>query len=315
MVNITGSTQLLGVMGYPIEHSLSPALHNAALFSRAVALASAEFKSAEFKSAEPELEYIYLPLKVPPEHLGAALQGMMAIGWRGFNVTIPHKQAVMPYLQQISPLAEAVGAVNTVWREGEAWAGTNTDVHGFLAPLQAYEVNWSAVDACVLGGGGAARAVIVACAQLGCRSVRVVGRDRAKLEPLQHSLGVSLKTLGLDTLLSIAEWQDLDQYLPQAGLLVNTTPIGMYPKVGESPLSSERIGRLPLQAIVYDLIYTPRPTKLLTDAQALGYRVLDGLEMLIHQGAAAFEIWVGEPPSIAAMRQAAIAQLQPSPKA
>jgi shikimate dehydrogenase len=294
MIDIAGSTQLLGVIGCPIEHSLSPVLHNAALVSRGMAL------------GHSALEYVYVPLKVEHEDLAAALLGMAALGWRGFNVTIPHKQAVIPYLQKVSPLAQAVGAVNTVWRQDDAWRGTNTDVQGFLTPLLTYGIDWSSIDVCILGGGGASRAVIAACAQLGCRSIHVTGRDLSKLKILQQSL---LNT-ELKLAIQVRDWQSLWELLPHIGLLVNTTPVGMYPQVHESPLNAEAIAQLPAQAIVYDLIYTPRPTALLTLAQKHGCRVLDGLEMLIYQGAAAFEIWVGEAPCIATMRQAAIARLK-----
>jgi shikimate dehydrogenase len=293
MIRIAGSTQLLGVIGCPIEHSLSPVLHNAALVSRGMAL------------GHSALEYVYVPSKVEPKDLEAAIRGMAALSWRGFNVTIPHKQAVMQYLQQVSPLAQAVGAVNTVWCQDHAWFGTNTDVQGFLAPLLEYGRDWNSTDACILGGGGAARAVIAACAQLGCRRIHTVGRDLAKLEILKQSL---LNT-ELNIAIQVHEWQELNELLPRIGLLVNTTPVGMHPQVNESPLNSEEIALLPTQAIVYDLIYTPRPTLLLTLAQQHGCTILDGLEMLIHQGAAAFEIWVGEAPSLSTMRQAAIAHL------
>lgn len=295
MIDIVGSTQLLGVIGCPIEHSLSPVLHNAALVSRKEGL------------GQSALEYVYVPLRVEPKDLAIALLGMAALGWRGFNVTIPHKQAVIPYLQHVSPLAQAVGAVNTVWRQDHAWIGTNTDVQGFLTPLLAYGVDWHSTDVCVLGGGGASRAVIAACAQLNCRSIHVVGREVSKLEILQRSL---LST-ELKLAIQVHEWQSLHELLPSTGLLVNTTPVGMYPQVHESPLNADAIALLPPQAIVYDLIYTPRPTALLALAQAHGCKVLDGLEMLIYQGAAAFEIWVGETPSISTMRQAAIARLNP----
>jgi shikimate dehydrogenase len=293
MIEIGGSTQLLGVIGCPIEHSLSPVLHNAALVSRGVAL------------GHSALEYVYVPLKVEPKNLAAALPSMAVLGWRGFNVTIPHKQAVIPYLQQVSPLARAVGAVNTVWRQDDVWMGTNTDVQGFLTPLLAYDIDWHSIDACILGGGGASRAVIAACAQLGCRSIHVVGRDFSKLEILQQSL---LNT-ELKLAIQIRDWRSLNELLPSSGLLVNTTPVGMHPQVQASSLDAEAIALLSPEAIVYDLIYTPRPTALLTLARKHGCRVLDGLEMLIYQGAAAFEIWVGEAPSISTMRQAAIAHL------
>jgi shikimate dehydrogenase len=294
MIEIAGSTQLLGVIGCPIAHSLSPVLQNAALVSRGMALGHAA------------LEYVYVPLKVESRDLEAALLGMAALGWRGFNVTIPHKQAVIPYLQQVSPLAQAVGAVNTVWRQADAWMGTNTDVQGFLTPLLSYGIDWRTINACILGGGGASRAVIAACAQLGCQNVHVIGRDLSKLRILQQSL---LNT-ELKLAIQVHDWQSLSELLPNTGLLVNTTPVGMHPQVRESPLQAAEVALLPTQAIVYDLIYTPRPTALLTLAQKHGCTVLDGLEMLIYQGAAAFEIWVGEAPCISSMQQAAIASLK-----
>jgi shikimate dehydrogenase len=294
MVNITGSTQLLGVMGCPIRHSLSPVLHNAALETRALAL------------GQSNLEYVYLPLEVQPADLEIALLGLAATGWRGLNVTIPHKQTVMQYLQNVSPLARSVGAVNTIWRQEGEWFGTNTDVRGFLAPLLKGSTDWAAVDVCVLGAGGAARATIAACAQLGCRSIHVVGRSISKLKSLQRSF------LSHDPSPSfqIHDWQALDKLLPTVGLLVNTTPMGMHPQVEQSPLSVKQVALLPTRTVVYDLIYTPRPSLLLTLAQQHGCFTIDGLEMLIHQGAAAFEIWVGEAPSLSAMREAALVQLE-----
>lgn len=293
MTQITGKTKLLGVIGCPIEHSLSPAMHNAAFAAMAI------------HRSQASLEYVYLPLSVKPEALESALEGMMALGYQGFNVTIPHKQAIMPYLQDISPLARAVGAVNTVSRRDQGWVGTNTDVQGFLSPLVALNRDWRDVEVCILGGGGSARAAIAACYQLGCAAIHVVGRDLSKLKVLQESL------LQMDLPLSIQihNWVGLDPLLSNVGLVVNTTPIGMYPKVDASPLGQTAIALLPSTTIVYDLIYTPRPSQLLTLAQQLGLQTIDGLEMLIQQGAAAFELWTGAPPSTSVMRQAALKAL------
>jgi shikimate dehydrogenase len=291
---IKGNTKLLGVMGCPIEHSLSPVMHNAALAARA------EHLGHNF------LEYVYLPLKVEPAHLEIALNGMMALGYQGFNVTIPHKQAIIPYLADISPLAQAIGAVNTVSRQDDGWVGTNTDVKGFLAPLEALNRDWKNLEVCILGGGGAARAVIAGCHQLQCAAIHVVGRDRPKLQALQASLSQS----NLSVAIKIHEWSALETLLPQVGLVVNTTPIGMYPKVGESPLGEEAITLLPPHAIVYDLIYTPRPTQLLALAQNRQLHIIDGLEMLIQQGAVGFELWTGDAPSIDVMRQTALETLR-----
>jgi shikimate dehydrogenase len=221
MTKITGNTKLLGVMGCPIEHSLSPVMHNAALAARAL------------RRNQSYLDYVYLPLRIESIHLESALLGMAAMGWQGFNVTIPHKQAIMPYLKEISPLAQAVGAVNTVRQKDGAWVGTNTDVRGFLAPLQSLNVSWNTVEACILGSGGSARAVIAACAQLGCAVTHVVGRDRHKLNALQQDV----EDAGLQ--IQIHDWQSLNTLLPQMGLVANTTPIGMHPQVDVSPLNGE----------------------------------------------------------------------------
>ena len=287
---IKGNTKLLGVIGCPIEHSLSPVMHNAALAARAERL------DHNF------LEYVYVPLKVEPAQLEIALNGMAALGYQGFNVTIPHKQAIMPYLADISPLAQAVGAVNTVSRQGDVWVGTNTDVKGFLAPLEALNRDWKNLEVCILGGGGAARAVIAGCHQLRCAAIHVVGRDRLKLQALQDSLTQA----HLSVSLQLHEWSELDALLSQVGLVVNTTPIGMYPKLEESPLGEGEIALLPKDAIVYDLIYTPRPTQLLAIAQQRQLQIVDGLEMLVQQGAVGFELWTGDVPSIDVMRQAAL---------
>jgi shikimate dehydrogenase len=294
MIPIKGNTKLLGVMGCPIEHSLSPVMHNAALATRAKNL------------GHNFLEYVYLPLKVEPADLEIALNGMATLGYQGFNVTIPYKQAIMPYLKEISPLAQAVGAVNTVSRRNGDWIGTNTDVKGFLSPLEMLDRDWKNLEVCILGSGGAARAAIAGCHQLQCAAIHLVGRDRLKLDALQESLSQTPLPVSLQT----HDWSELEALLPQVGLLVNTTPIGMYPKVGESPLGEGAIALLPRHdAIVYDLIYTPRPTKLLALAQHQGLHIIDGLEMLIQQGAVGFELWTGDAPSIDVMRQAALEAL------
>ena len=145
---ITGSTRLLGVMGHPVEHSLSPIMHNAAI-------------------AHLGADFVYIPLPVAPDNLPKAIAGLEALGVRGFNLTIPHKQAIMPMLAEVSELAQAIGAVNTVWWTPQGWSGTNTDVAGFLAPLEALGRDWRSTTAVVLGNGGAARAVVAGCGQLG----------------------------------------------------------------------------------------------------------------------------------------------------
>lgn len=277
---ITGTTQLLGVIGHPIEHSLSPIMHNAAI-------------------AHLGVDYVYLPFSVHPDQLVQALAGFAAIGVRGFNVTIPHKQIVMRLLADISPLAQAVGAVNTVWQEQGQWHGTNTDVTGFLAPLRSLQRDWVRTEVAILGNGGAARAVVAGCQELGCGAIRVFGRDRQKLDQFHQSWDNSVLEVTLETHL----WETLPQFLPTAGLVVNTTPIGMYPQVDQLPVAPELLQMLEPQAIAYDLIYTPNPTQFLQVAAQQGATVIDGLEMLVQQGAAALEIWLNQTPPVDVMRR------------
>jgi len=266
---ITGTTKLLGVIGHPVEHSLSPLMHNAALNKLG-------------------LNYIYLPFPIEPQNLAQALDGFAAIGVVGFNATIPHKQAIIPLLSEIEPIAQAVGAVNTVVRKNDRWIGTNTDVEGFIAPLQLLDRDWSQITAVVLGNGGAARAVVAGCTQLGCASVHVVGRNLQKLVEFRDSW----KDSPLVVNLQVHQWDTLPKIIDRANLLINTTPIGMYPQIENSPLEPELFAHLPKGAIVYDLIYVPSPTKFLQYAQTTNLIAIDGLEMLVQQGAAALKIWL-----------------------
>ncbi len=293
-LSITGKTQVLGIIGDPIAHSLSPPMQNAAL--RALGW-----------------DGIYVPFPVRAAAVDTALAGLWTLGVVGFNVTIPHKQAVMATLAEVTPLAQAVGAVNTVWRQERGWAGTNTDVLGFVAPLQnrdgegsgsafslAGHLPWSQRRAVILGNGGAARAAVVGCSQLHCGEIWVVGRDRNKLQSFKESWQDS----PLCPTLQIAPWETLADLLPKTTLLVNTTPLGMHPYEDQSPVSPQDLAQLPSDAIAYDLIYTPSPTQFLRWATERGLPTIDGVEMLVQQGAAALEIWIQQTPPIAVMRHA-----------
>ena len=294
---IKGTTKILGVIGHPIAHSLSPAMHNAAISHLGV-------------------DFVYLAFPVKPEDLEVALSGFRAIDLRGFSVTIPHKQAIVPLLSEVSPIARAIGAVNTVYLTDKGWCGTNTDVEGFLAPLQnsppptppyqggtlescppPYQggvrggSDWSQKVAVILGNGGAARAVVAGCAQLGCAQIHVVGRNEQNLMEFQQSWvnsAMPVKNLQVHT------WDNLSTLISQADLLVNTTPVGMYPQGEMSPVAAAAIDKIAVGAIVYDLIYNPSPTQFLKDAQQRGAQTIDGLEMLVQQGAAALKIWLNQ---------------------
>ncbi len=283
---IKGTTQLLGVIGYPVKHSMSPIMHNAAI-------------------ATLGLDYVYLPFPIAPDRLKTAIDGFAAVGLQGFNITIPHKQTIMPLLANVSDVAQAIGAVNTVWWRDGIWWGTNTDAAGFLAPLQALERDWSQSPAMILGNGGAARAVVAACHQLGVPEIMVVGRNGAKLTAFAQSWQQS----PLKPNISVHPWDQLDDLLPRVGLVVNSTPVGMAPKPEVSPLTDGQVNLLPSQAIAYDLIYTPRPTRFLQQARGVGLVTFDGLEMLVQQGAAALEIWTQQPAPVDVMRQALLDHL------
>ena len=286
-ITIKGTTCLLGVIGDPVKHSLSPVMHNAAI-------------------AHLGVDYVYLPLPVPANRLQDALLGFEAINLRGFNITIPHKQAIMPLLDTISGAAQAIGAVNTVWRTETGWSGTNTDIDGFLAPLRAIDKNWLNLTALVLGNGGAARAVVAGCAELGFSSIQVVGRSADKLTAFKQSWQGS----AVDEHLSVHPWEHLDSLIHCADLIVNTTPIGMAPKSDASPLNLALANHIRPDTIAYDLIYTPSPTVFLQQAPAQGAIAIDGLEMLVQQGAAALKIWLQQAVPIDIMRNALTAQLR-----
>ena len=288
---ITGKTKLLGVIGYPVEHSLSPVMHNAAI----QAINSQNANSNPYQ----KVDYVYLPFPIKPEDLKVAISGFAAIGVRGFNITIPHKQAIMPLLSEISTVARSVGAVNTVFKTETGWGGTNTDVAGFLAPLKADNFHWHQKVAVILGNGGAARAVVAGCAELGCAEIHVIGRSEEKLQIFQQSwinspMGVNLQVHTL---------AEIPTLISRADLLVNTTPVGMHPNVDESPVDEAAMEKLLPGAVVYDLIYVPSPTKFLRQAAMRGAIAIDGLEMLVQQGAAALQLWLQQPVPVEIMRQ------------
>ena len=287
---IQGSTALVGVLGDPVRHSLSPVMHNAALEAMG-------------------LDWAYLALPTPTAELGTVVQALEAMGCRGLNVTIPHKQAVAALCRELSPLAEQLGAVNTlVPLQGGGWLGTNTDVEGFCAPLR--EASWSSKRALVLGCGGSARAVVAGLVELGFAEIVLAGRRPEALAAFQadcQSWAPQLSTLSWDS--------EITATLAQADLLVNTTPVGMAsatdPAAAQAcPLSDSELAALSAHSWVYDLIYTPRPTALLQRATAQGCRSLDGLRMLVEQGAASLRLWSGssEVP-VEVMHQAALRQL------
>jgi shikimate dehydrogenase len=286
MLTITGRTKLLGIIGYPVEHSMSPTMQNAAIASLG-------------------LNYIYLPFPVKSANLSKILDGFASMGLVGFNVTIPHKQTIMPLLNEITDHAKMIGAVNTVWWTEKGWKGTNTDIDGFIAPLKQINRDWSQICPIILGNGGAARAVVVGCSELGCPEIHVFGRNKEKLAHFYQSW----QNTPLKSKLKVHRWDNLSPMVSATELLINTTPVGMYPNINQSPLNNDQIDLITHKAIAYDLIYTPRPTLFLQQAQTKGATIIDGTEMLVQQGAAALQIWVKETPPINIMREALLSNI------
>lgn len=273
-------------MGFPVSHSLSPVMHNAAI-------------------AAMGLDYVYVPFPIPVEDLPAAIAGLKAIqSIQGFNLTIPHKVEVIPLLDEILPIAKTVGAVNTVKRVSDRWIGTNTDVAGFLSPLKLLNCDWENTPAVILGSGGAAKAVVAACLELGCPVIHVVGRNPKKMKKFHGAMTSQLH----DYNLRVHPWASIPNLLEVAGIVINATPIGMASDPN-TPISEAEMNLLPNHAIAYDLIYTPRPTKFLQIAEARGLKAIDGLEMLINQGAIGLEFWLDQPVPIEIMRQALLQHL------
>ncbi|RQW85344.1 MAG: shikimate dehydrogenase [Geobacter sp.] len=278
-MKISGKTRVVGIIGSPVGHSLSPAMQNAAI-------------------DELGIEYVYVPFPVEPDFLGQAVEGLRRLGIWGFNVTIPHKSTVIPFLDRISPEAELCGAVNTVCREGELLVGYNTDGAGFLASLRedlGHEPCGSSL--LLLGAGGAARAAIVALAAAGAARIVIANRTRERGAALVERFQSVFPAVRFVISSLVAE--ELGGHLREADLLVNTTSVGMNGTSFEClPLSELRsTGK------VYDMVYVPAETPLLATAKARGLAAANGLGMLAAQGAAAFSLWTGREAPSAVMRR------------
>ncbi len=241
------------------------------------------------------LNWRYVPLPGPPARVGEAVRGLVALGFRGANVTVPHKEVVLPHLDAVDPAVAALGAVNTLVIDRlddgpPVVTGYNTDVAGFLAALQAGGFEPQGQRAVVVGAGGAARAVVYALLSAGAQKVTVLNRTPSRAAALVDDLAPHAKATALHDAPLTAE--RLIETARAADLLVNATPVGMWPHADASIWPAER--SLPAHLIVMDLVYRPRETRLLAQALAAGAHAIDGLGMLIHQGALAFDLWTGQ---------------------
>jgi len=282
--SISGKTILCGVIGDPVEHSVSPAMHNAA-----------------FKKMG--LDYWYVPFRVKPEKLAEAIAGMRALNIRGLNVTLPHKVAVIPFLDELDPLAEKISAVNTIVNEGGTLTGYNTDATGFLQALLESGVEPKGKNVVILGAGGASRAISFILAERGSNLV-IVNRTLDKARELAGRLSDIFRR---ETRALKLDEENLTSVLEEADILVNTTSVGMSPNIDETPVSPTLFKP---NLIVFDVVYNPSQTRLLTEAEQAGAKTISGIEMLVWQGASAFEKWTGLKAPAELMREEVIKVLK-----
>ncbi len=279
-MKIDGTTRLYGIIGNPVGHSLSPVMHNAAFDSLGE-------------------NRVYLPFEV--EDLGAALYGMRALGIEGASVTIPHKEAVLAYLDRLDPVAEKIGAVNTIRLERsestqeKLLCGYNTDWLGAVRPLQE-QLELRGKSAIVLGAGGSARAIGFGLLEAGA-ALTLCSRTESRGRALASALGCDWSPL--------AEAENLE-----GDILINATSVGMSPFEDKSPVAP---GVAASYQVVMDIVYAPLTTRLLADAQLSGCRVVGGLEMLLQQGAAQFELWTSLKAPVDIMRRALLEAISPRP--
>lgn len=280
----------LAVLGHPIKHSVSPAMHNAAL----AAMARERPGLAAWK---------YFRFDVPPDQLPTALTRLHAAGFHGLNLTVPHKVLAVELVAEIDPAAHAIGAVNTLRRTATGWKGFNTDGYGLATGLRAdLAIDLAGAHVLLLGAGGAARGAAVECLQRRCASLRIANRTRANLDALLDAL----RPLAGRTALEGFDPAEPPPGLPAGLVVINATSAGLTP--GEpAPMD---LRRLPPGARVYDMVYNPPQTTLLRNAAALGLPHANGLSMLVHQGARALEIWTDAPVPAAVMDTAARAALK-----
>ena len=280
---IGGKTRVLGVIGCPVEHTSSPAMHNAAI-------------------AALGLDYVYVAWRVEEADVGAAVAGMRAMGIAGLNVTVPHKLGVMGHVDEIAPEARAIGAVNTVAWDGERLVGHNTDAYGVMESLRVQGgLETLPAKVALLGAGGASRAVLYGLLQRDeVEEILLLNRTVPRAEALAADLdpqGKKVRCGGLDRVGDVRD----------CGLLVNSTSIGMHPNEDASPLPDP--SALHGDMVVLDIVYNPLKTVLLQQAEEAGATGINGLGMLAYQGARSFEIWTGVKPPAEAMIEAALARL------
>lgn len=285
MSKITGNTKVTGIIGYPLTYTLSPSIHNSAFEATG-------------------LDYRYLPFVVEEKELGAAIGGIRALNIKGINVTMPHKEAVIEFLDGVSPGARVIGAVNTIHNDNGRLIGYNTDGAGFIKSLREESFEPNGKNAIIIGSGGAAKAVAVSLIEEGASNITLVARTIDKADALKVHLERNFKEISMKTLSFTGDMADIFQV---GDIIVNATPIGMEESGDLLPVPLELIQS---KHFIYDLIYTPFETRLLKEARNKGARAVNGLGMLLYQAASAFELWTGTSAPIEDMRKALLIGLE-----
>jgi len=275
---INSKTKIAGIFGYPVGHSLSPAMQNAAI-------------------TRMGLNFVYLPFTVEPKHLKRAVDSIKVLGIKGVNVTVPHKEKVIQYLDDVSEEAKKIGAVNTIVNSNGVLTGHNTDCCGFTKSLKEH-INPCGRSVFMLGCGGAAKAIFYAVLNAGIKEITVADIDERKANKLLKSGRGHCK-------INIAGFRDVGNIFESADIFINATPVGMNEKDG-SPVEKKYLRK---NLFIYDVVYN-RPTLLSKYAAATGAKYLNGLDMLVYQGAASFELWFGKKPSLPIMKKTVMEALK-----
>ena len=282
---ISGKTRVCGVIGDPIEHTMSPVMHNAAFSSLGI-------------------NYVYLPFRVGKKELGKAITGARALNLTGLNVTIPHKVSVISFLDELDPLAEKIGAVNTIVNDNGVFRGYNTDATGFLQALLDKGVKPEGKRVVILGAGGASRGISFILAESGA-NLTILNRQ-LEMEWAEKLTGEISQTFGQETKALELSDENLAMILEGTDILVNATSVGMNPDINDTPVPARLLKSTP---IVFDIVYNPIQTRLRREAQVAGAQTISGLDMLVWQGALAFEKWTGLKAPIELMKKEALKAL------
>ncbi len=281
---IKGSTKVIALLGDPVEHSISPEMQNAALEKK-------------------KLDFVYVAFKVPEKYVEESIKGIKSLGLKGANVTIPHKSAVMKYLDELDEISQKIGAVNTINEENGKLKGYNTDGKGALRALRRKIGEIRGKEVLILGAGGAARAIAFTLIESGA-NLKISNRTETKA----NDLAAELKDKTGKSVTQIPQKsRELENSIKESDILINSTSVGMHPKTDETIVDSEMMHS---NLTVMDIVYNPLKTLLLREADKAGAKTISGIEMLIQQGAESFEIWTGKKAPINVMRDYAIKAME-----